>query len=790
MRSSSYLEIRQALRVLTKSLSFSVPAVIALAIGIGANVAAYSIVYSILVRPLPYRNANRLVHIARAEGSAEFKVSALDFEILRVQQGIWEDMALYQQWYVSFNGSAGPEMLRSANVSTNFFDVFEVPPALGRSFYPEEDQAGREMVAVISDSTWRKRFAGDANIVGKQFTFGAKSYSIVGVAPEKFSFPEADIWFPLLKKQGSTDGDKDIIARIVAGRRISEARAATEVAGKRLSSTEGVRLRSRFSVVPLQEYLNREVHSLAFLLFATSGFVLLLACTNVSLALISRSIARTGEIAVRQALGARAHHLMQHVLTESIVIGLLGGALGTATAWGVTGIIRATMGQAVEGINIGLNHETVIFALLISLLAGTIAGLLPAALSTRREIFRRLAQVGSTVQPATGKLRVRDIMLAFQISAALCLLICTALMLHSIRILSRVDVGFDFHQVLVSWTVPPPSYTQDQVKLLYRQALEAVQAIPGVKEAGVTNNGFFFGIHAGAGVVPAANVASASRWVEVRSVSPGLFQAAGMRLIQGRYFSDADAAIPSPGKLVVDETFAQRFWPGQNALGKMVTIPGKPATDWQVIGVITATRDISLRDEPVPTIYRDYRQDNVRSMCLVIRAALDQHSLAKMMRERIASIDSNTPPSPVLMLEDLQAGPLQTARIEGLVLGFFAAIALALAATGIYGAVSYVVVQRTREIGVRIALGADRSKILRLTTAHAMKITFAGLACGIVGTFLLTGMLSGNISYFVRPDTVSYLAASLLLATTAFIAAYIPARKAIELDPMICLRCE
>jgi putative ABC transport system permease protein len=791
VRSSIYLEIKHTLRVLTRSLSYSIPAVCALAIGVGANTAVYSIVHSILLRPLPYHDADNLVQIVRQDGNSEFKVSTSDFEALKHEQDVWDDIALYQRWYVSFTGSAGPEMLRSANISTNFLDLFKVPPALGRTFYADEGQAGREAVAIISDSIWRKRFAADPSVIGRQFLFGAKSYTLVGIAPAGFSFPDTDVWFPITTWQGLTDGDKEIVARLKTRGRLREAQSAAEVVTTRLARHEARRVRTKLKVISLQEYINREVRPLTFLLFATSGFVLLLACTNVSLALISRGIEKGGEIAIRQALGAKARHVVQHVLTESVVIGLLGGALGTMIAWGGFTIFRALLDTSQNAMGpTGLDHQALGFALSISLLAGIIAGLIPAALAAKREIINRIAQLGSYVRPITSKLRIRDVILVFQISAALLLLICTGLMLRSTWALSRVDVGFDFHSALAMWTAPPQSYNQNQVKLFYQQAMEGVRTLPGISEVGITSNGLLFGMHAGIGVLPGSNSAGPTQWVEVRSVSPGLFHAAGMRLVQGRYFDDSDADISSPGQLVVDDTFAQRFWPGQNPVGNIITIPGKPATEWQVIGVVKGTRDISLREEPVPTIYRDYRHDPPHSMCLVIRTTLEPHGYARAIRDRILETDSNAPPSTAITLEELQSEPLRTLQIGSMLLGVFAAMALTLAAIGIYGAVSYTVVQRTHEIGVRIALGANRPMILRLVLGHAVKISLFGLGFGALGTFLLTSVLSGTISYLPHTDMWSYAIGSLVLAAAALTAAYVPARKAAQADPVACLRQE
>jgi putative ABC transport system permease protein len=791
VRNSGYLEIKHTLRVLARNLSYSIPAVCALAIGIGANAAVYSVVQSTLLRPLPYRNADRLVHIVRQEGSSEFKVSALDFESLKYERDIWDEMALYQRWYVSFSGNAGQEMLRSANVSTNFFDVFEVPPAFGRTFYTDESRAGNEFVAVISDSFWRKRFAADPSIIGKQLLFGANSYTLVGITPAGFSFPDTDVWFPLVVRQGLIDGDKEIVARLKIRNSLREAQSAAEVVTRRLSRQEVRRVRTQLKVVYLQEYLNREMHPLTFLLFATSGFILLLACTNVSLVLISRGVVKGGEIAIRQALGAKARHVVQHVLTESVVIGLLGGALGTIIAWGGIKIFQGLIDapQTVLGPT-GLHYQVLVFALAISLLAGIVAGMIPAVLGAKRGIITRLAQLGSYVRPVTSKLRIRDVILVFQISAALLFLICTGLMLRSTWALSRVDVGFDFHSALVMWTAPPQSYNQRQVKLFYQQIIERIRALPGVSEVGVTNNGFFFGIHAGTGVVAGSNPTDPSQWVEVRSVSPGLFQAAGMRLVQGRYFNDLDDGISSPGKLVIDDTSAQRFWPGQNAVGKMIFIPGKPATEWQVIGVVQGTRDISLKEEPVPTIYRDYRLNVPHSMCLIVRTTLAPRGYADAVRDRILETDSNTPPSPAMTLEDLQSEPLKALQIGSILLGVFAATALALAAIGIYGAVSYTVVQRRHEIGVRIAFGADRPTIVKLVLGYAIKISLFGLGFGVFGTFLLTRMLSGAISYLSQTDAWSYAVGALVLSATALTAAYVPARKAAQADPAACLRQE
>lgn len=791
MRSSVYLEIKHTSRVLTRSLSYSIPAVCALAIGVGANIAVYSIVRSILLRPLPYHDAVNLVQIVRQDGNSEFKVSAADFDALKHEQDVWDNIVLYQRWYVSFTGSAGPELLRSANISTNFFDLFKVPPALGRTFYADEGQAGREAVAIISDSIWRKRFAADPSVIGRQFLFGAKSYTLVGIAPEGFSFPDADVWFPLTTWQGLNDGDKEIVARLKTGGSLREAQSAAEVVTTRLSRHEARRVRTKLKVVSLQEYVNREVRPLTFLLFATSGFVLLLACTNVSLALTSRGIERRGEIAIRQALGAKARHVIQHVLTESVVISLLGGSLGTMIAWGGFTIFCALMDISQNPISpMGLDRQALGFALAISCLAGVIAGLIPAALAAKREIINRIGQVGSYVRPITSKLRIRDVILVFQISAALLLLICTGLMLRRTWALSRVDVGFDFHSALVMWTAPPQSYNQNQVKLFYQQAIDGVRTLPGISEVGITSNGLLFGMHAGIGVLLGSNSAGPAQWVEVRSVSPGLFRAAGMRLVQGRYFDDANADSSSPGQLVVDDTFAQRFWPGQNPVGNIITIPGQPATEWQVIGVVKGTRDISLREEPVPTIYRDYRHDPPHSMCLVVRTTLEPHGYARVIRNRILETDSNAPPSPAITLEDLQSEPLRTLQVGSMLLGVFASMALTLAAIGIYGAVSYTVVQRTHEIGVRIALGANRPLILRLVLGHAVKISLFGLGFGILGAFLLTSVLSGRISHLPRTDIWSYALGSLVLAATALVAAYVPARKAAQADPIACLRQE
>lgn len=790
MRTSSYLEIKQALRALARSFSYSIPAVCVLALGIGANTSIYSIVHGVILRPLPYRDANQLVQIVRQQGESEFKVSGSDFEALKQGRLLWNQIAVYQRWSVSFNGNAGPEILRSANVSPNLFDLFQVPPAAGRAFYPDEDQPGRESVAVISDAVWRKHFAADPGIIGKIFLFGAKPYTLIGVAAPGFSFPDADVWFPLTTTDNSSNADKEIVARLNPGVSVRQAQSAADVVAIRVAEKKWKGEQKNLRVISLQEYSNREVRPLTFLLFATSGFILLLACTNVSLSLISSAIEKGGDIAIRQALGARPRHVVQHILTESLVISLLGGFLGVLIAFGGIQTFLNLSGGSQNDNPIRLDLHVLAFTVSISLISGILAGLIPALLSAKQEILSRLGQIGTYSRPAARKLRFRDVILGFQISAALLLLICTVVMLRSTWALSRIDVGFDFHSALVMWTAPPQSYSQGQVKLFYQQVLEGVQALPGVSEAGLTNNGFFFGTHAGGAVIPRTNHGGLSQWVEIRNVSPRLFRAAGMRLLEGRSFDDNDAAISSPGKLVVDETFAQRFWPGQDVLGKMVTIPGNPATEWQIVGVVQGTRDISLREEPVPTVYRDYRNAPSHSMCLVVKTTMYPQVYVHTLRERILSLDANTPPTPAVTLEDLQAKPLEALHASVVLLTIFAAIAVILAAIGIYGAVSYTVIQRTHEIGVRIAMGANRLKVLQLVTGHAIKVTLAGLLLGFLGTFIVTGILSGTISYISRADILSCLFGSVVLVAAAVGAAYIPAQKATQVDPVRCLRRE
>jgi putative ABC transport system permease protein len=798
--SNVFSDIRHGVRSLRRNPTYSLPAVCLLALGIGANTAIFSFVYTVLLRPLPYKNSRMLAEITRKDitrpGIPE-PVTAGDFLGISSKQSVFSKLVLYEPEAVILSDHTGTTMLVSAGTSPGLFDLFEAAPTRGRAFRADEFQPGKDTVAILSYSLWQNRFDGDPGILGKQVVFDKVSRTVVGIAPYGFDFPvfgpyRTDVWFPLaITQKGLNDKSKYMVARLNVDTSLRQAQSAMETLSTQILTEE--QGRERWRVASLQEASSRRVRPIVQLLFGASGFVLFLACANVIGLLMARSARREKEMAIRQAMGARPLRLMRHLLSESAIVGLLGGTLGLLVAYGGVRLLTHTapgIQHVLGAATITLDYKVLLFALGISLAGGILAGLIPAATGSRQEIVSRLRE-GKAPSSwfGRGSLRLRDGLLASQMGAALLLLICSGALLYSLVRLTWMDTGFyDPGHVLTIFVTSPDKDARSQDAHSYEEMVERIHRLPEVAAVGVATGNFF--TSAGRySIEPTDGRFGEELSANIRHVSPGYFEAVGTYRLQGRYLDDTDGHVASTAtsRAIIDETLARRAWPGQSPLGKHFRFARKV---YEVVGLVKATHDASLNPEPVPTIYLDYRDSTESTMCLIVRTKNDPHPFADSLRTQILAVDNSVFLSQALTLDELHAAPLSTLRLQTLLLGIFAALALSLATVGIYGAVAYAVAERTRDIAVCKAFGADRVAIFMLLVGRIMKVGLWGFGVGLLGALLVTPRLSTMFSFMSASALWTYLIPSIILAMVAFLAAYIPTRRAIQTDILTCLRHE
>jgi len=795
-------DLRYGLRMLLKNSGFTIIAALTLALGIGANTAIFSVINAILLRPLPYAAPEQLVMVWESfPGSRENPVMPSNFADWRAQNQVFTDMAAWAPQTFNLSGGGEPEKLEGVGVTANLFALLGVEPILGRVFLLEEDRPGANQVVMISHSLWQRRFGGSRDAIGRRVTLDGTEFTIIGVAPPSFHFPSRQhaAWIPLAlsPEQINTRVAShylSVIARLKQDATHQQAQVEMTAIAARLerqypntNATVGAR------VVPLKEQVVGNFRQALLILFAAAGFVLLVACTNVANLLLFRASMRQKEIAVRLALGAGRGRLMRQLLTESLLLAALGGALGLFLAWRGVSVLTAAMPEGLalfKAVSIDLN--VLAFTLAASMLTGVFFGLFPAFQATRLNLNETLKEGGRNA--AQGRNGLRSLLVVVEIASALMLMAGAGLMINSFLRLRQVDAGFKANSLLTMEIDPTLARYPNHAALsaFYDRLLERIEALPGVESAGAATRlpltddrvHYMFCVESQPGWKYAGALPS--------TVSPGYFDTMGIQLVAGRAFTTQDTS-QTEQVAVINEAMVQRAWPDQNPLGKRIRMYPYDATalTLTVAGVVKDVRQSELQAAVRPQVYRSYAQMmSYAPRDLVVRTNVAPLRLAPAVRDAVQSVDKDQPVSNIRTMERILADSIADERFNMLLLTIYASLALALAGVGIYGVMSYLVTQSTREIGIRMALGARGSDVLKLALGRGLALTIAGLVVGLAGAWGLTRLMN-KLLYGVTPtDPLTFICASLLLVSIALLACYVPARRATKVDPIVALRNE
>jgi putative ABC transport system permease protein len=811
MLSTLMQDIRYGFRMLWKSPVFTVVTVLALALGIGANTAIFSVINAVLLRPLPYREAEQLVLLweknPRLVDLKRMWVSYPDFLDWKSRNEVFEKIAVYRSGGANLTGGTEPERIQVAEVSADFFAVLGVGPMLGRTFLPEEDRDGATPSIVISHGLWQRRFGSDPSIVGKPLLLDGASFTVIGVMPASFSYPERpsqpiEAWAPVglnagqpsFIRRGNHPG-LTAIARLKPGVTFDQARANMEAVARSLAQQyPDSNEETTITATTLNEELTGDVRPALLVLLAGVAFVLLIACTNVANLLLARATARQKEIAIRTALGASRLRVVRQLLTESILLSLLGGALGLLLAlWGVDLLLAVSPGDIPRLNDAGIDSHVLVFSFAISLLTGLIFGLVPALQASKLDLTDTLKEGGRGLSGSLQRNRVRSLLVVSELALALVLLVGAGLMIKSFVRLQRVDPGFRPEHVLVARIpLPTPKYEEPSRQIaFFQQVMERVKALPGVQVAGIGSSpplsaGSW---QSGAGI---EGRVMKDFLIDINIVSPDYLRALGIPLERGRAFTDqdTDAAVPV---VLIDQDLADRYFAGEDPIGKRMGFDrdknGKPI--WrEIVGVVGHVKNYGLDAESRVQIYVPYLQVPDSSMSLIVRAEGDPGQLAPEIRREIIATDKDQPVAYLRTMDDFLSKSVAQPRFNMLLLAIFAGVALLLAAVGIYGVIAYSVVQRTHEIGIRMALGAGRRDILSLVVRQGMTLALIGIAIGLVAAFMLTRVMASLLFNVSATDPLTFIGVSVLLSLVALLAIYIPARRAMRVDPMEALRYE
>jgi putative ABC transport system permease protein len=788
-----------------KHPTFAATALITLAIGIGANTTIFSFVNGILLRPLPYPQSERLVVInetAFKQGVALMSTSFPNFLDWRAQNRVFEDVASYQTPSSGFTltGSGEPERLRGASVSQGTFELLRVAPVLGRTFTAEEDKPKQDAVVVLGNSLWQRRFGGDKQVIGKTIMLNSLQRTVVGVMPPGFKFPDnAELWVPLgldTTMFTRTDHGLGTIARLKDGVSLAQAQAEMNVIARRIEeqnpvSNEGLGV----SVSSLHTQLAGDYRKALLILLGVVGFVLLVACANVANLMLARTTARQREFAVRAALGASRWRIIRQTLTESLLLSLLGAGLGLLLAiWGVRIMLAVIPVKLPFWMNFDLDPRVLAFTTGVCLLTALIFGSMPAIFGTRIDLNNTLKEGGRSAG-GSARHRTRGLLVVTEVALALMVLVGAGLMIQSFLNLRHVGPGFSEKNVLTFAVILPQAKYKEQPQRgeFFRQLLERVRSLPGVDAAGATGTLPLSGRNWGRGLTvegyPVLSTGQAPM-IQHTVVTPDYFRTLGIPILMGRDFTERDSK-DAEKVTIVDERLAREYWPNESPIGKRVRFgPPEHNEPWHtVIGVVGAVRHQQLDAESTKSVYLPHLQIPVSGMSLVVQAK-NPASLVGALRGQIREMDPDLPVVDLMTMEEVVSQSVWQNRLYAILFTVFAAIAMLLAAVGIYGVMSYSVTQRTQEIGIRMALGAQLRDVLQLVVKSGLALSLIGVAIGIAGALALTRLLRTLLFGVTPTDTGTFIAVSLILLLVALLACYIPARRATKVDPLVALRYE
>ncbi|HVG29686.1 MAG TPA: ABC transporter permease [Pyrinomonadaceae bacterium] len=807
-------DLRYSLRTLRKTPVFTSVAVLALALGIGANSAIFSVVNAVLLRPLPFDHPERMMSVqVRNEktGGVGVEQSYPNFLDLRAQCQSCEGMAAYGgATTFLMNPGEEPERVRGVQASADLLPLLGVKPALGRVFTAAEDQVGGRRVVVLSYGVWQRFFGGNPKIIGQDIPLGGSApTTVLGVMPKGFKFPvewqQTDFWMPLAPAISPEDREGramvwlDLLAKTKPGVSQQQAQAEIDTISRRLQAQyPATNTALNFFVKPLKENLVGNLRTALLVLLGAVGCVLLIACANVANLLLARAAGRSKEMSIRTALGASRSRIVRQLLTESLLLALVGGALGLLLAlWGVDLLAAAAPADIPRVAEIGLDARVLLFTLLVTLATGVVFGLAPALQASKADVNEALKEGGRGTGEGGGRRRLRGALVVSEVALSLVLLIGAGLLAQSFKRLLDVTPGFDAKNLVTMDVVPRRSrYPEEPQRVqFFKDFAEQASRLPGVRGVGLVDplplNGNFeawdFQIEGRAPFAPGEQ-----NDADRRVVNGDYFRVMGIPLRRGRTFDDRDRK-EAPQVLVVNDTFARQFFPGDDPLGKRIVFGGGPAggTAREIVGVVGDVRHAGLDEPATPEFYVPYTQVLTARLTVVARSASDDTAgVAGALRGVIRRTDKDSPVYNVRTMEELLAASVAKRRFNMILLGGFAAVALVLAALGIYGVISYTVTQRTHEIGVRVALGAQPGDVVRMILSQGMRLTLLGVGVGLLGASALTRVMSGLLFGVSATDPVTFGGVALLLAGVAFVSCLLPARRATKVDPMIALRYE
>jgi putative ABC transport system permease protein len=803
-------DLRYGFRMLLRNPAFAAVAIITLALGIGANTAIFSVVNATMLEPLPFPNRDRLVMIwehSYRNGRERNVVSPGNFLRWRERARSLRNMAMISKIEVNVTGKGEPERVASANVSPALFTITGIRPLVGRTFVPDEEKPGNEHVALLSESYWRSHFGGDPKVTDQDVSLDGTQYRIVGVLPESAQLAiwggiveePAPIWTPF----AVTDPLRNwrgryvnVLGELSPGVSVKQADAEMKTIAQQLEK-ERPEADTGWTtkVESLRDYLVGDIRPALLALLTGVGLVLLIAVVNVANLLLVRAAAREREVAVRFALGVTRWRLLRQLLTESILLAVIGGAVGLVLAhWGLQVLMAMAPSELPAITSISIDSRVLVFSIILALLTGAVFGAVPAFRLSAVSLNESLKSEAHA-SPARGRRRIRNVLAAAEAALAVMLLVGAGLMIRSFINLVHVDTGFKPENlVTLQLSLPDSKYHEEQRQAAFFQDLvDRVQHLPGVQAAGVTS------------FVPLTSLGSATDFTiderpkpgpgeepdsQVRSVTPGFFQAMSIPFVQGRTFGSQDKAEDAIKKVIINETLANMYWPNENPIGKRISMEWGAMLHAEVIGVVKDVKLVSLEEPPAAQMYWYTPQFPYSAMALVVKTAMAPSSLIPALRAQVAAIDPDLPIAKIQTAKQILSTATQSRRFTMSLMTLFAGVALTLAAGGLYGVISYSVAQRTQEIGVRMALGARISDVLAMVLREGLAVTATGVAVGIVAALVLVQLLQKLLFGVAAHDAITFTVVAAILLAVGVLASLVPARRASKIDPMVALRYE
>ena len=805
-------DFRYAIRTMASNRAFTAVALFVLALGIAANTVIFSVVNAVLLRALPFPDADRIVMVFESDlqRHTEEAVAAANFIDWRDQSQVFESIATYREESFNLTGADRPERVAGVISTAGLFPALAMKPILGRVFQSDDENRGIGRVAVISRSLWERRFGADPNVQGQKLIANGEPLTVIGVMPGEFKFPEqAELWIPpkqvvpehVLTPNVNMATNRDshylaAVARVKPGVSLAQAKTDIDAVAARMAEQDPANNSGRGAkLMPLREHEVGDIRATLLVLFGAVGFVLLIACANVANLLLARATTRQKEIAIRTALGASRSRLVRQLLTESVVLSIVGGGLGLLLAmWGIHSLV-AILPASIHGAkDIGLDGTVLAFVLIVSLATGLLFGLVPAMQATKSDLNESLKEGGRGGTAGARRNRARGLLVVSEIALSLVLLIGAGLMIRSFIRLEQVNPGFDARNVLtMRLSLPSAQYSELRKRAsFFQQVIARIQSVPGVESAAAISRLPLTPGNSGRGLTIEGFQSDASGNgpnADYRVISPEYFKTMGISLIKGRVFTERDNTQASDA-VIVNRTLAERFFAGEDPLGKRMSIGSKDDPMMQVVGVVEDVRHFGLDSQARPEFYVPYEKDPWPFMTIVVRGGSDPKSLAGAMRSEVWAVDGDLPIPDIRTIDQLLSDSVARRRFNMLLLAIFGGVALVLAAVGIYGVMSYSVTQRSHEIGIRMALGANQSDVLKLVVGQGMTLALIGVGIGLTAAFALTRVMASLLFSVGATDPLTFAVISVLLTGVALGACFVPARRATKVDPMIALRYE